>query len=328
MTGRFMGRTVLVTGGAGFLGSSLVHALLAEGASVRILDAMVPEGGANRANLLGAETATLVVGDLRDVDLVPLCRAVDVVFNLAGQTSHIGSVQNPDADLAINAGAQLRLIRALREVAPTAIVVHASTRQMYGTPRHLPVAEDHPIDPPDPNGISKWAGERYWMLEHRLHGRAVIALRLTNCYGPRLRVRDAKQMFLGFWIRCALEARPFEVWGGEQTRDLAHADDVVEAFLLAALTQAAWGRVFNLGGALPASLREIAETLVAHAPGAGFEIRPFPADRARIDIGSYHADDSAFREATSWEPRVGLRDGIASTLDWYRERLSLYVGEA
>lgn len=320
------GKRVLVTGAAGFLGSNLCHALAARGAEVVALDAMLPGTGALRANLEGC-AVRLVEADLRDADLAPLCAGVGAVFNLAAQTSHMGGQRDPEGDLATNAAAQLRLILALREAAPEAVVVHASTRQFYGRPRHLPVDEAHPIAPPDANAISKYAGEQYWLQEARLRGRPVVALRLTNCYGPRLRVADARQTFLGVWIRRALEGAPFEVWGGEQLRDLAFAEDVTRAFLLAAARAGELsGRAFNLGGAPPVALRDLAEILVAANGGSGsFVTRDFPAERAAIDIGSYHADDRAFRAATGWSPETPLEAGLRRTLDWYRGRLPLYL---
>jgi UDP-glucose 4-epimerase len=319
------GRRVFVTGGAGFLGSNLCHALAARGARVVALDGYLFGGGANPHNLSGAEVE-FVRGDIREIDLRPLCEGASVIFNLAAQTSHMGGQADPLADLAVNAMAQVRLIQAAREAAPDATVVHASTRQFYGRVEKLPVDENQPVAPPDANGVSKFAGEQYWMLEHRVRGRPVVSLRLTNCYGPRLRIRDARQTFLGIWIRRTLEGEPFEVWGGDQLRDLTYVDDVTSAFILAAETRACHGRIFNIGGAPPASLAEIAEVMVRLTNGAArFTVREFPADRARIDIGSYHADDSAFRAATGWAPLVPLEDGIARTLDWYRTRLAHYL---
>ncbi|HEX2943559.1 MAG TPA: NAD-dependent epimerase/dehydratase family protein [Rhodopila sp.] len=318
-------RRVFVTGGAGFLGSNLCHALAARGARVVALDGFLFGGGANPHNLAGADVE-FVRGDIRDIDLRPLCEGASVIFNLAAQTSHMGGQADPLADLAVNAMAQVRLIQAAREAAPDAIVVHASTRQFYGRVERLPVDENQPVAPPDANGVSKFAGEQYWMLEHRVRGRPVVSLRLTNCYGPRLRIRDARQTFLGIWIRRVLEGQPFEVWGGAQLRDLTYVDDVTNAFILAAENNACHGRIFNIGGAPPASLQELADLVVRLAGNdARYTTREFPSDRARIDIGSYHADDSAFRLASGWRPATTLEEGIALTLDWYRTRLMQYL---
>ncbi len=321
----WQGRRVLVTGGAGFLGSNLCHALAARGARVAALDGFLFGGGANPVNLNGA-AVELIQGDIRDMDLRNLCEGRDVIFNLAAQTSHMGGQRDPLADIAVNAVAQVRLIQAVREAAPEAVVVHASTRQFYGRAHYLPVDENHPVNPPDANGVSKFAGEQYWMLEHRVHNRPVVSLRLTNCYGARLRIRDARQTFLGIWIRCVLEGKQFEVWGGDQLRDMTYVDDVTEAFLSAAATPACYGKIFNIGGPPPASLHELAEmTVRAAGNGATFVTKEFPADRARIDIGSYHADDSAFRAATGWTASVGLAEGIARSIDWFRPRLADYL---
>jgi len=321
----WQGRKVLVTGGAGFLGSNLCHALAARGARVTALDGFLFGSGANPANLADA-AVELVRGDVREIDLRSLCEGADVIFNLAAQTSHMGGQNDPLVDIAVNAVAQVRLIQAAREAAPDAVVVHASTRQFYGRVQKLPVDENQPVAPPDANGVSKFAGEQYWMLEHRVRERPVVSLRLTNCYGPRLRIRDARQTFLGIWIRCVLEQKPFEVWGGEQLRDLTYVDDVTEAFLCAAERPACHGRIFNIGGPPPASLHDIAGLMVRIAgPPARYTTREFPADRARIDIGSYHADDRAFREAAGWEPKVGLDEGIRRSLDWFRPRLADYL---
>jgi UDP-glucose 4-epimerase len=321
-------KRVLVTGGAGFLGSNLCHALAGLGARVTALDAMLPDGGANPANLEGAGVM-LVRGDLRDTELATLCQGVDVLFNMAAQTSHMGGQKDPVFDIAINAVAQVRLVQVMRQAAPKAAVIHASTRQFYGRPISLPVNELHPVNPPDANGVSKWAGEQYWMLENRVLGRPVVSLRLTNCYGPRLRIADARQTFLGIWLRRLLEDEPFEVWGGAQLRDLAYVDDVTRAFLMAA-EQAGRadvaGHVFNLGGAPPVSLVDLARMVIAANGGRGhFTTREFPADRAPIDIGSYHADDQAFRSATGWAPLTPLEEGLRLSLDWYRERMSDYI---
>jgi UDP-glucose 4-epimerase len=315
------GVPAVITGGAGFLGSALARALVARGARVTVIDAFLPETGANEANLEGLDLRVLRA-DLRHDPLEEALAGAAAVFHLAAQTSHMGSQADPRSDLAQNADATLRLILAARAAAPAARVVHASTRQLYGRPRALPVAEDHPIDPPDANAVSKWAAEQYWLLEHKVHGRPVVSLRLTNCYGPGLRVKDHRQTFLGLWVRRVLEGEAFEVWGGEQTRDLAYADDVAEAFLAAADAPAG---AYNLGGAPPVSLRDLAEALVAANGGGRYVVKDFPADRAKIDIGSYVADDSRFRAATGWAPRIPLDEGLRRTLAWFRPRLDRYL---
>lgn len=325
------GRRVVVTGGAGFLGSNLVHALVAQGAQATSIDAMLAGGGANQVNLAGLGPGLATIdADLRAIDdgaLAACLRDADAVFHLAAQTGHMASMDAPLDDLAINATATLRLLEALRRANPRARLVLASTRQVYGRPRALPVDEGHPIDPPDCNGVSKLAAEGYATVYARVHGIPATVLRLTNCYGARMRIRDARQTFLGIWIRAALRGETFEVWGGEQLRDLTYADDAVAAMLAVARAPAAavTGRIFNVGGCTPVSLRDLAAMVVAAAGAGSYRTVPFPPDRKPIDIGSYVADDHALRLATGWAPRVDLAAGLRATLDYYRHRLDAYA---
>jgi UDP-glucose 4-epimerase len=325
------GRRVVVTGGAGFLGSNLIHALVARGACPVAIDAGLPDSGANAANLAGLDDRVeRVAEDLRTIEasrLEHILRDSDAVFHLAAQTGHMASMAAPLEDLEINAIGTLRLLEALRRASPRARFVHASTRQVYGPPRALPVDESHPLAPPDCNGVAKLAAEGYAMVYARVHGVAATALRLTNCYGPRMRVRDARQTFLGVWIRAVLRDETFEVWGGEQLRDFTHADDVVAAMLAVAEGPAGdmAGKVFNVGGFAPVSLHALAELVVAAAGTGSYRVVPFPSDRKPIDIGSYAADDSALRAASGWAPRVELASGIAGTLAYFRTRLASYL---
>jgi UDP-glucose 4-epimerase len=319
------GRKVLITGGLGFIGSTLARRLVGLGADIMIVDSLIPQYGGNWFNIEGIEDrVTVNLSDLRDRHVLPhLVRGQDVIFNLVGQTSHLDSMTDPLTDLAINTEAQVHLLEACRKVAPEVRIVFASTRQIYGAPAYLPVDEKHPLVPPDVNGINKLAGEFYHLLYHRVYGLKASSLRLTNTYGPRMRIKDARQTFLGIWIRLALEGKPFEVWGGEQLRDFTYVDDAVDAFL-AAVTPATEGKAFNIGGFPPISLATLARTLVDANAGGTPVVKPFPVDRKKIDIGDYHADDLAFRTATGWKPRIDMPEGLQRTLAWFRPNLARY----
>jgi UDP-glucose 4-epimerase len=323
----YRGRRALITGGLGFIGSNLARRLASYGARVTVVDSLIPEYGGNLRNLAGLEGVIQVnLSDVRDRHSLPVfVRGQDYLFNLAGQTSHMDSMVDPETDLEINARAQLSILEACRRHATEIRVVFASTRQLYGRPDHLPVGEDHPLRPVDVNGINKLAGEQYHLLYHQVHGVRSTVLRLTNTIGPRMRIKDARQTFVGVWIRALLEDRSFEVWGGEQLRDFTYVDDCVHALLLAGATEAAAGEVFNLGGPPPVTLRALAETLVEINGGGKFHVRAFPADRKKIDIGGFYADWSRIEQALGWRPRTGLRAALRRTLAFYRREREHYV---
>jgi UDP-glucose 4-epimerase len=253
---------VLITGGIGFIGSNLARRLVQLGAEVTLLDSLIPEYGGNLFNIDGIEDKVRVnISDVRDQHSMQyLIQKQDFLFNLAGQTSHMDSMQEPFTDLEINCRAQLSILEACRKYNPGVKVVFASTRQIYGKPEYLPVDEHHLLRPVDVNGINKMAGEWYHILYNNVFAIPGCSLRLTNTYGPRMRIKDARQTFLGIWIRRVLEGKPFEVWEGQQLRDFTYVDDAVEALLLAATNEQASGRVFNLGGDCVISLKDLAAT--------------------------------------------------------------------
>ena len=250
------GKRVLITGGLGFVGANLAYRLVNLGATVTLLDSLIPEYGGNLFNIHGIEEKVRVnISDVRDeFSMKYLIRDQDYVFNLAGQTSHMDSMENPFTDLDINARAQLYILEACRRYQPKIKIVFASTRQIYGVPEYLPVDEKHPLRPVDINGVNKLAGESYHLIYHRVYGLRTSILRLTNTIGPRMRIKDARQTFLGVWIRNLIEKKPIEVWEGNQLRDFTFVDDAVNAFLLAAVNDHADGRVFNLGGSKPITI--------------------------------------------------------------------------
>ncbi|WP_029898467.1 NAD-dependent epimerase/dehydratase family protein [Desulfohalovibrio reitneri] len=322
----FQGKRVLVTGGAGFIGSNLARRLAGLGAYVTLVDSLIPEYGGNLANIedLG-EMVRLNIADVRDEHAMEyLVQGQDYLFNLAGQTSHLDSMTDPFTDLDINCRAQLAILEACRRANPSVRLVFASTRQIYGRPDYLPVDEKHLLRPTDVNGVNKMAGEWYHILYNNVYDIPACALRLTNTFGPGMRVKDARQTFVGIWIRLALEGKPFEVWGGEQLRDFTYVDDCVEAMLLCAVRDEARGQVYNLGGQPVVSLRELADML-AELSGAEYAIKEFPPERKRIDIGDYYSSFERIRDELGWEPRVDLKEGLSRTLDYYRERLDKYL---
>jgi UDP-glucose 4-epimerase len=323
----FRNATVLITGGVGFIGSNLAIRLAELGANVTVVDSLIPEYGGNLKNIEPvADRITVNIADVRDEHAMKyLIQNKDFLFNLAGQTSHLDSMENPYPDLEINARAQLSILEACKKFNPRIRSVYASTRQVYGVPQSLPVDERHPLVPVDVNGINKLAGEQYHLLYNNVYNIRSAVLRLTNTYGPRMRVKDARQTFLGIWIRRLLENDPVLVYGdGKQVRDFNYVDDVVDALLLAAVDEKAYGQIFNLGADDPTNLKDVAQKLTSIHAGE-YEIVAFPNKLKAIDIGDYYGDYRRIRSHLGWTPKISLEEGLARTAEYYKTNLEFYL---
>ena len=321
-------KRVLITGGLGFIGSNLARHLVKVGAKVTIVDSLITEYGGNLFNLKDLkDEIEIKITDVRDsISMDQLIPNQDFLFNLAGQTSHLDSMENPFTDLDINAKAQLSILETCRKHNPEIRIVFASTRQIYGKPQYLPVDEKHPWHPVDVNGVNKMAGEWYHIVYNDVYGIPASVLRLTNTYGPRMRIKDARQTFLGIWIRNLLEGKPIQVFGdGLQRRDYNYVDDVVDALLLAATRPEAEGKIYNLGAPNPLSLEETAKLMCKLNEGASYEKIPFPEDRKAIDVGDFVCDYQAFQSTFDWNPKVKFQEGISKSIDYFRENLDYYI---
>jgi UDP-glucose 4-epimerase len=335
LTEPFAGRRCVVTGGLGFIGSNLALTLARGGAEVTVLDARVPRHGANPANLIPDDAGEpdpsirVIEADLGDVqrpDVRDAALAAEFVFNLAGQVSHVDSMDDPLFDLNVNTTSQFRLLELLRRENVGATVVYTSTRQIFGKPRYLPVDEEHPVAPVDVNGITKYATEQLHLLYHDVYGLRASAVRLTNVFGPRQRLRDDLQGFLPIFVQRALADDAITVFGeGSQERDCLYVDDVVECLVRAALSADAPGEIFNVGNDERLSLGAIADAVVLAAGSGRVEHVPWPPDRDAIDIGSYFGDSSKAKRVLGWMPRTTFAEGITRTLAFYRARPQWYL---
>ncbi len=325
---QYNGRTVLITGGMGFIGSNLARCLVEMGVVVIIVDALLPEQGANQFNLDGiADRVKIVRGDIgSDYVVNHLVGGVDVIFNLAGHVSHLDSLLYPHHDLELNCAAQLTLLEACRSYNPHVKIVFTSTRQVYGRPEFLPVSETHRVAPLDINGVHKLAAEHYHLLYHKLYGMRAVCLRLTNTYGPRQLLAHPRQGFIGWFVRHALTGGVIELYGeGKQRRDLNYVDDVVEALLLAGGSEKSDGEIFNLGGSEPVSLFDIADELIRLTGRGSVSHVPFPREQQLIEIGNCYLSSQKIETALGWRPRTSWRDGLARTVEFYRTHLPQYL---
>jgi UDP-glucose 4-epimerase len=324
----YRGRPVLITGGLGFIGSNLARQLVDLGADVLVVDSLLPDYGGNLFNLAGVEDRLRVnIADVRQgTTMNYLVRGREVIFNLAGQVSHIDSMRDPHTDLEINCRSQLTILEACRQHNSTTKVVFASTRQVYGRPERLPVSESQLVRPIDINGINKAAGENYHVVYNNAFGVRACALRLTNVYGPRQLIHHNRQGFIGWFIRLALEGAEIQIYGdGSQMRDFVYVDDAADAFLRAGMLDACNGDVFNVGGTEPIAHRDLVALLIETAGRGSSRLVPWPGEKQRIDIGSFYSDSSKFTGTTGWHPTVGLAEGFRRTLDYYRAHFDRYV---
>ena len=323
----YRAKRVMITGGLGFIGSNLARRLVELEANVLLVDSLIPQYGGNLFNISGIEDQVRVnIADVRDENGMDyLVKKQDVMFNLAGQVSHIDSMRDPYTDLEINTRAQLSILEACRKNNPAIKIVYSSTRQIYGKPDYLPVDERHLVHPTDVNGINTMAGEWYHIVYNNVYGVRATSLRLTNTYGPRMMVKTDRQTALGWFIRLAMDAQTIQVFGdGQQKRDYTYVDDVVEALLLAGASDASNGEVFNLGGLEPVSHLHLIRTLCSVAGCGGYKIVPFPPERKAIDIGDFYADYGKIQRVLGWQPAIGLSEGLTRTIEFYRANREYY----
>lgn len=326
-SGTLEGSNVLITGGLGFIGSNLARRLVASHCKVTLVDSLIPEYGGNPFNIQRiAAKVSVNISDVRDpYSFEYLIKGKDFLFNLAGQTSHLDSMTNPHNDLNINAAAQLSILEACRKHNPNIKVVFASTRQIYGKPQYLPVDEKHPIKPVDVNGINKTAGESYHLLYSDVYGIRSSILRLTNTYGPRMRIKDARQTFVGVWIRNLIEGKPILVFGdGTQIRDFNYVDDVVDALIMVAEDSRSDGEVFNLGSSEYISLKDLADLMISLYSKGTCKIVSFPPERKAIDIGDFYSDFGKLNQMLGWKPKTSLLNGMKKSLDYFRKYHKYY----
>jgi nucleoside-diphosphate-sugar epimerase len=322
----FRGSNIIILGGLGFIGSSLAIRLVSLGANVTVVDSMLEQYGGNLANIEPVKDKVRInFSDIRDQhSLNYIVREADIIYSVAGQTSHIESMTDPITDLDINCRSQLSILECCRAHNPEVKIVYASTRQLYGRPQYLPVDEKHPVAPVDVNGINKLAAEMYYTLYCKVYGMRCVSLRLTNTYGPRQHLSGNKQGFTGIFIRIAISGEQIQIFGdGKQLRDFNYIEDVVDALLLATNNPDLYGKVYNLGAKRYYSLLDFVRYLQKYCEFE-YNIVPFPPNHEAVDIGDYYANFELFHSLTGWEPRVELEEGLKKTVEYFKPRRNLY----
>lgn len=322
----FSGKNVLITGGAGFIGSSIAHALVPLGAHVTVVDAMLPLYGGNEYNLEGIrEQVKFVKGDIRDMELMrQLVAGQDVVYSLAAQVSYIDSKDQPFLDLDINGKGHLTLLEALRAVNPQATVLFSSSRLVYGRVLTVPVTESHPTDPLSLYGIHKLLAEKYYRYYADTFGLRTMSVRIPNPYGPRQQMKHSKYSIVGWFVRQAMEDKTITIFGdGSQERDYLYIDDIVSAFL--ELTAAgSGGEVYNIGTHERVRFVDMVDAVLREVGRGSKEHVPWPPNYEKNETGNYIADTHKIAAITNWSAQVPLMDGIARMVEYYRQHHSFY----
>lgn len=321
------GKRVLITGGLGFIGSNLAQRLVRDGARVSVCDAMIEGYGGNFANVTEIRSGLEIHrSDVRDeAEMARLVEGRDIIFHLAAQVSHVLSLSNPYPDIDINIKGTAALLEACRKRNPGALIVRSGTRGQYGPAVRLPVSEETAADPRGIYEISQLSAEMICRTYTRIHGVRTIPLRLTNVYGPRAQMKHSHFGVVNWFVRLALEGRPIPVFGtGKILRDFLYVDDCVEALIAVAGEPAAVGEVVNVGNDRASTFLEVAEILREILPDTEIVFTEFSPERKAQEPGDFVSDIAKIRRLTGWEPRTGLREGLTSTVDFYRHRREEY----
>lgn len=319
---RFRNKEILITGGLGFIGSNLAIELVKYGAKVTIVDNMLPRQGGNLFNIKEIEDKVKVnFSDVRNqLSMNYLVKGKDFVFHLAGQVNHVDSMRNPIQDLEINCLGTLVLLEALRHHNRNAKVIFAGTRGEYGKSVKLPVDENHPTNPKGIYAVTNLTAEKMVLVYHEIFGIKGVCLRITNTYGPRHQMQHDEYGVFNWFIRKAIDDDAIPVFGdGKIVRDFLYVEDLVECMLMTALTDEAYGDVFNVGTGIPVSFIELAERIVKIAGTGRVEFREFTKERKEVEPGDYYADITKIKRVVGWEPKTPLDEGIKKTIEFYRK---------
>jgi len=323
----YSNKKVLITGGLGLIGSNLAHQLVRLGAKITILDAFLPNHGANLFNLKGIKKEIrLVKGDIRDEDLMKKAiKNKDYFFNLAGLVSYSERPEQGFLDLDINCQGQLVCLEACRKYNPEVKIIFSGSRMQFGRTQYLPVDEKHPTEPLTIYGIHKLTAEKYHLMYHHLFGLKTIICRIANPYGPRQQMKHSKYGIVNWFIRLAIENQTIPIFGtGNQIRDYFYIDDLVKALLLAGAKKEAVGQVFNLGSGQGTKFIEMARTVIKVVGQGKIKRIPWPKNYFVVETGDYIADISKAKEKLNWQPKTSLEEGIRWTYEYYKRYKKYY----
>ncbi len=321
-------KSVLITGGLGFIGSSIAHRCVDLGAKVTLLDACLEPYGWNFANIREIEDRIhFIKGDVRDKKVIgQSVPEAEIIFHMAAQVGREISMEDPKLDTDINCMGILNILESARQMDSPPKIIYAGSRGQVGEPVYLPVNEKHPDHPTDIYGINKLAAEKYLLLYHKVYGIPAVTLRLNNVYGPRCQMHAGFYGILNWFMSNAMQGRPITVYGeGSQTRDYVYIDDVVDAFVRSAIANEVVGEICYVGSGKETVFLDMVKEIV-RAVGKGEIVHvPFPESREKIDIKRFVVDITKIQTLLGWTPEVDLSEGVERTCSFYKERLDQYL---
>lgn len=324
---KYKGKKIMITGGLGFLGSSLARRLVNISSEIVLVDVMLSLYGGNLFNIEDIKNKVKTeIKDIRDKEaierLIPGCH---YIFNIAGQVSHVDSMTDPFLDLDINARGNLVLLEACKKLNRDVKIIYAGTRGQYGKLEYIPVDEKHKMEPTDIYGVNKMAAEHYHMIYSRVHNIWATSLRINNTYGPRHQMKHGKYGILNWFIRLAMDGEEIKVFGdGTQLRDYNYVEDVIDAMLMAGSDEKSNQEVYNLGSGQPLKFIDLVKKIIETAESGSYRQIPWPKERKDIEIGDYLADFSKIKNKLGWEPKIFINEGLKKTVDFYKNYKDRY----
>jgi UDP-glucose 4-epimerase len=310
-----MTMNALIVGGAGFVGANLVRACLRDNARVTVLDSLDPRMRSTLDGLRDVlDRVRLIQADVRDVAATSDAVAgQDVIFNCAGQTSHPVSMADPIFDAELNCIGNLALLEAVRAKCPDAVVVYTSSSTVVGKAVSSPIDETHSELPLDIYSANKLAAEKYYRIYHTAHGLKTVVLRFANLFGPYGK-GFAEFGFVNYFLHLGFTGSEIRLFGrGDQLRNLLYVEDACDAMLRAAKTALPYGEPLFVAHDDHVSVREIAQQIITTFGRGTLTHVDWPEDRRRIEVDDVQISSRRFRDATGWQPRFSIRDGLERT---------------
>lgn len=317
----YKGKNILITGGLGFIGSSIALKMVQLGAEVTLVDAMIPDYGGNLFNIEPIKgKVTINFSNIADVTSMNyLVRDKDYIFHCAGQVCHVMSLSDPFPDIEYNIKGTAILMEACKKNNPKVKVIKTGTRGQYGPAIRLPVNEDAPTNPKGIYEISNLTAEKIMKVYNDIHGIKTVLLRLTNIYGPRSQMKHSRFGVVNWFVRQAIDSETIKIFGdGTILRDFLYIDDCVDAVLMSAISENAVGEILNVGVDKPTSFLDLIKLIIKIAKSGSCEFAEFSPERKVQEPGNFYSDINKIKKLTGWEPKTNLKDGLAKTIDYYK----------